>query len=30
MAHYAYRHVIANERVCYWLIHRLRWPRKEG
>jgi len=26
MALYAYRHVVANERTCYWLIHRLRWP----
>ncbi len=26
MALYAYRHVIANERTCYWLLHRLRWP----
>lgn len=26
MALYAYRHVISNERTCYWLLHRLRWP----
>jgi transposase-like protein len=26
MSLYAYRHVIANERTCYWLLHRLRWP----
>lgn len=26
MALYAYRHVIANERICYRLLHRLRWP----
>ncbi len=26
MALYAYRHVIANERTCYWLLHRLRRP----
>ena len=26
MGLYDYRHVIANERTCYWLIHRLRWP----
>jgi len=26
MALYAYRLVIANERTCYWLLHRLRWP----
>ena len=25
MALYAYCHVIANERTCYWLFHRLRW-----
>lgn len=23
---YDYRHIIANERTCYWFIHRLRWP----
>jgi transposase len=27
MAIYAYRHVFANERICYWTLHRLRWPR---
>jgi len=27
MGLYDYRHVIANERTCYWFIHRLRWPR---
>jgi transposase-like protein len=27
MAIYAYRHVFANERTCYWMLHRLRWPR---
>lgn len=27
MALYAYRHVVANERTCYRLFHRLRWPR---
>lgn len=26
MGLYDYRHVIANERTCYWFIHRLRWP----
>lgn len=26
MGLYDYRHIIANERTCYWLIHRLRWP----
>lgn len=26
MGLYAYRHVIANERICFWLLHRLRWP----
>lgn len=26
MGLYAYRHVIANERTCFWLLHRLRWP----
>lgn len=26
MGLYAYRHVIANERTCYRLVHRLRWP----
>lgn len=26
MAIYAYRHVFANERTCYWMLHRLRWP----
>ena len=26
MALYAYRHVVANERTCYWLLHRLKWP----
>ncbi len=26
MALHAYRHVIANERMCYWLRHRLRRP----
>lgn len=30
MALYAYRHVIANERTCYWLLHRLRWPNGVG
>ena len=27
MGLYDYRHVIANERTCYWFIHRLRWPK---
>lgn len=27
MALYAYRHVVANEWTCYWLLHRLRWPK---
>lgn len=27
MGLYDYRHVIANERTCFWFIHRLRWPR---
>jgi len=27
MGLYDYRHVIANERTCFWLIHRLRWPQ---
>jgi hypothetical protein len=27
MALYAYRHVIANERTCYWSLHRLRWDQ---
>lgn len=27
MGLYDYRHIIANERTCYWLIHRLRWPQ---
>lgn len=27
MGLYSYRHVIANERTCFWFIHRLRWPR---
>lgn len=26
MGLYDYRHIIANERTCYWFIHRLRWP----
>lgn len=26
MGLYAYRHVIANERICFRLLHRLRWP----
>jgi len=26
MALYAYRHVIANERTCYWMLHRFHWP----
>ena len=26
MGLYDYRHVIANERTCFWFIHRLRWP----
>jgi transposase-like protein len=26
MALYDYRHIISNERTCYWLLHRLRWP----
>lgn len=26
MGLYDYRHVIANERTCYGMIHRLRWP----
>ncbi len=26
MGLYAYRHMIANERICFWLLHRLRWP----
>lgn len=26
MGLYDYRHIIANERTCYWLIRRLRWP----
>lgn len=27
MGLYDYRHVIANERTCFWFIHRLRWPQ---
>lgn len=27
MGLYDYRHVIANERTCYWFIHRLRWAK---
>jgi len=27
MGLYAYRHVISNERCCYRLLHRLRWPQ---
>lgn len=27
MALYLYRHVIANERTCYQVLHRLRWPQ---
>lgn len=27
MGLYDYRHIIANERTCYWFIHRLRWPQ---
>jgi len=27
MGLYSYRHVIANERTCFWLLHRLRWPQ---
>lgn len=27
MGLYDYRHVIANERTCFWFIHRLRWPK---
>lgn len=26
MALYAYRRVVANERACWQLVHRLRWP----
>jgi transposase-like protein len=26
MGLYDYRHVIANERTCFWFLHRLRWP----
>jgi len=26
MALYAHRHVVSNERTCYWFLHRLRWP----
>ncbi len=26
MGLYDYRHIIANERTCYWLIRRWRWP----
>jgi hypothetical protein len=25
MGFYDYRHIIANERTCFWFIHRLRW-----
>lgn len=28
MSLYTYRHVISNERTCYWMLHRLRWPKK--
>lgn len=28
MSLYTYRHAIANERVCYWMLHRLWWPEK--
>ena len=28
MGLYDYRHIIANERTCYWFIHRLRWPTR--
>jgi transposase-like protein len=28
MSLYLYRHVIANERTCYWFLHRLRWPQE--
>ena len=27
MGLYDYRHVIANERTCFWFIHCLRWPQ---
>lgn len=27
MGLYDYRHVIANERTCFWFIQRLRWPQ---
>ena len=30
MGLYDYRHIIANERTCYWFIHRLRWPTGVG
>lgn len=26
MALYTYRHIVANERTCFWFLHRLRWP----
>lgn len=28
MSLYTYRHAISNERTCYWMLHRLRWPKK--
>jgi transposase-like protein len=28
MSIYSYRHVISNERTCYWMLHHLRWPGK--
>lgn len=28
MSLYTYRHVISNERTCYWMLHRIRWPKK--